>query len=581
MCCMCQEIRKNLLSGSLLSKKGFKLVFVSDNFILTKNGMYVGKGYMSNGLFKMNVMTIVPPIKNINKNTSSYMLESSNVWHGRLGHVNYNTLRRLNNMECLPKFKIDPNHKCEICVESKLARTSFQSIERSSEPLELIHSDIYDLKFIQTRGGKKYFLTLIDDCTRYCYVYLLRSKDEALEMFKRFKNEVDNQLDRKIKVIRSDRGGEYEAPFGDFCSQHGIIHQTTAPYSPQQNGVDERKNRTLKEMMNALLLSSGLPRNLWGEAILSTNYILNRIPQKKFNQSPYELWKGRRPSYKYLKVWECLAKVVVPIPKKVKIGPKTIDCVFIGYAHNSSAYRFLIHKSEIFYMHVNTIIESRNVSFFENVFLYKSTQGSNLSKRTHDTAIRSSQGQQDDDEPRRNKRTRTSKSFGPDFLTYLLEDEPQIFKEAMSSLEAPYWKEATNDEVESILQNHTWELVDLPPGSKPLGYKWIFKKEMKAHGSIEKYKAILVVKGYNKKEGLDYFDTYSPVTRISSIHMLIAIAAIHNLEIHQMDVKTAFLNGDLDEEIYMEQPKGFIVPGQEKKVCWLIKSLYGLKQAPK
>ena len=267
------EIRKNPVSRSLLSKKGFKLVFVSDNFILTKNGMYVGKRYMSNGLFKMNVMTVVPPIKNINKNSASsaYMLESSNVWHGRLGHVNYDTLRRLINMECLPNFKIDPNHKCENCVESKLTRTSFQSIERSSEPLELIHSDICDLKFIQTRGGKKYFLTLIDNCTRYCYVYLLRSKDEALEMFQHFMNEVENQLDRKIKVIRSDRGGEYEAPFGDFCSQHGIIHLPIAPYSPQQNGVVERKNRTLKEMMNALLLSFGLPQNLWGEAILSVN----------------------------------------------------------------------------------------------------------------------------------------------------------------------------------------------------------------------------------------------------------------------------------------------------------------------
>ena len=121
------EIRKNLVSRSLLSKKGFKLVFVSDNFILTKNGMFVGKGYMSNGHFKMNVMTIVPPIKNINnKNTSSaYMLESSNVWHGRLEHVNYDTLHRLINMECLPKFKLYPNHKCEICVESKLTIENF------------------------------------------------------------------------------------------------------------------------------------------------------------------------------------------------------------------------------------------------------------------------------------------------------------------------------------------------------------------------------------------------------------------------------------------------------------------------
>uniref|UniRef100_A0A2N9EBZ3 Reverse transcriptase Ty1/copia-type domain-containing protein n=1 Tax=Fagus sylvatica TaxID=28930 RepID=A0A2N9EBZ3_FAGSY len=184
-------------------------------------------------------------------------------------------------------------------------------------------------------------------------------------------------------------------------------------------------------------------------------------------------------------------------------------------------------------------------------------------------------------EPRRSKRTKTSKMFGPDFLTFMLEDEPQSFKEAMSMPEAPLWKEAVNSEIESILQNHTWELVDLPPGCKPLGYKWIFKRKMKADGSIDKYKARFVVKGYKQKEGVDYFDTYSPVTRITSIRMLIAIAVLYNLEIHQMDIKTAFLNGELDEEIYMEQPEGFIVPGKEKKVCRLVKSLYGLKQAPK
>ncbi|GJV85584.1 retrotransposon protein, putative, ty1-copia subclass [Tanacetum coccineum] len=126
-----------------------------------------------------------------------------------------------------------------------------------------------------------------------------------------------------------------------------------------------------------------------------------------------------------------------------------------------------------------------------------------------------------------------------------------------------------------------WELVDLPPGCKPLGYKWIFKKKMKADGTIDKYKARLVIKGYRQREGLDYFDTYSPVTRITLIRMILAIAALRNLEIHQMGVKTAFLNGDLEEEIYMNQPEGFIAPGQEGKVCRLVKSLYGLKQAPK
>ena len=177
-------------------------------------------------------------------------------------------------------------------------------------------------------------------------MYLLRSKDEALETFTNYKNEVENQLSKKIKVIRSNRGGEYVAPFSEFCTQHEIIYQTTAPYSPQQNGVAERKNRTLKETMNAMLISSGATQNLWGEALLSANHILNKLLHKKLDKTPYELWKGTKPSYKFLKVWGCLAKAMVPDPKKIKIGPKTIDCVFIGYAINSSAYRFLVHKSD-------------------------------------------------------------------------------------------------------------------------------------------------------------------------------------------------------------------------------------------
>ena len=231
------EIQKNLVSGLLSSKYSFKLAFESDKFSLFKSGMYVGKGYFSNGLFKMNVMTTIDN----NKSTYSvYMLELSNVWHGRLGHVNYYTLDRLINLNLLPKFKIYFNHKCEICVEAKMARASFKSIERSTEPPDLIHSDICDMKSVQTRGG-------------------IRSKDEAIEAFMQYKNEVENQLNKKIKVLRSDRGGEYESPFGEFCLQYGIIHQTTAPYSPQQNGVAERKNRTLKDMMNAMLISFGLP----------------------------------------------------------------------------------------------------------------------------------------------------------------------------------------------------------------------------------------------------------------------------------------------------------------------------------
>ena len=136
------------------------------------------------------------------------------------------------NLERLPKFEVDLNHKCETCVEAKLTRSFFHSINRNSKSLDLIHSDICDFKFLQTRREKKYFITFIDDCARSCYVYLLSSKDDALEMFIHYKKEIENQLSKNIKMLRSDKGGEYEAPFAEFCSQHDIIHQTIAPYSP-------------------------------------------------------------------------------------------------------------------------------------------------------------------------------------------------------------------------------------------------------------------------------------------------------------------------------------------------------------
>ena len=221
---------------------------------------------------------------------------------------------------------------------------------------------------------KKYYITFIDDYSRYTKLYILRHKDETGEMFLKYKAEVENQLGKKIKRLRTDRGGEYESnPFNSFCEEHGIIHETTPPYSPESNGVAERKNRTLKDMMNSMLVSSGAALNLCGEAILSACHFQNRIPHKKIGKTPYELWKGHVPNLKYFKVWRCLAKVLIPEPKKRKLGPKTVDCMFIGYAHNSAAYRFLVLKNNCNLFDVNTIIESKNAYFFENIFPMKLT----------------------------------------------------------------------------------------------------------------------------------------------------------------------------------------------------------------
>ncbi|XP_050387501.1 uncharacterized protein LOC126803807 [Argentina anserina] len=193
------EIRKNLVSGSLLINKVFKLVFESDKFVLTKGGMHF-----------------------------------------------------------------------------------YKSVEKSNEMLGLIHSDLCDFQSTPSRYGKNYYITFIDDCSKFCYVYLITSKDEALSMFKIYKAKVENQLDKKIKILRSDRGGEYISnEFSEFCSTHGIIHQTTTPYTPIQNRVAERKNITLKEMMNSMLNSSGAPQSLWGEALLYVNSILNKNSLKR------------------------------------------------------------------------------------------------------------------------------------------------------------------------------------------------------------------------------------------------------------------------------------------------------------
>ena len=160
----------------------------------------------------------------------------------------------------------------------------------------------------------------------------------------------------------------------------------------------------------------------------------------------------------------------------------------------------------------------------------------------------------------------------------MLEGEPRTFKETVNSTKGLVWKKVIKSEIDSILHNHTWELVDLPPSCKPLSSKWVFNRKRKIDGSIDKYKEKFVIKGHKQTEGLDYFDTYSLVMRINSIRMVLVISALRNLKIHQMDVKTTFLNGELDEEIYKEQPEGFSALRQGKKVCKLVKSLYGLNK---
>nr|KAJ0217050.1 hypothetical protein LSAT_V11C300105370 [Lactuca sativa] len=473
----------------------------------------------------------------------------------------------MSKMSLIPAFDMPNNGKCKTCMLTKITRQPFKYVVRECKVLDLIHSDICDFHATPSLGNKKYVVTFIDDASRYCYVYLLHSKDDALDKFKIYKQQVELHKNELIEVLCTDIGGEYYDPV--YFESTGIIHQTTSPYTPQQNGVAERKNKTLKETLNSLLSYSELSEGLWGEAMLTACYILNKTPNKRSKNTPYELWCKKVPNLSYLKVWGCRVVVRLTEPKRKTLGERLIesrDAIFDEERFTSIPRpRNMIHQSS-----------SKSATQAEDV-----SGGASFVPKT-----------------RKSTRARIAKSFGSDFQLYLvegmrnetisqhqycfnIEEDPKTFSEAMASRDVHFWKEAIHDEIDSIMHNNTWVLAYLPPGCKALGCKWILKRKMKVDGTIDKYKARLVIQGFRQKEGIDFFDTYAPVAIISTIRLLLALAAIHNLVIHQMDVKTAFLNGDLDEEIYMKQPEGFVLPGNGHKVCKLKKSLYGLKQGPK
>jgi transposase InsO family protein len=191
----------------------------------------------------------------------------ASIWHSHLCHLHFGSMYRLSSLNLIPNLSIIKGSKYQSCVQSMQPRKPHKAAkERHLTPLELIHSDICEINGVLTEGGQRYFMTMIDDTSRYCYVYLLETKDDALNYFKTYKAEVENQLGKKTKCFRSDRGGEYFSnEFDLFCAEHGIIHERMLPYSPQSNGVVERKNRTLTDIVNSMLETTGLSKTWWGQ----------------------------------------------------------------------------------------------------------------------------------------------------------------------------------------------------------------------------------------------------------------------------------------------------------------------------
>lgn len=308
------------------------------------------------------------PIKFEDTRFFSLSMSSKDVsllWHNRFGHVSLNSLTHMFKYEMVKGLPAVNNldQICEGCALGKHTRESFSNDKtwRASNPLELIHSDICGPMRTISIGGSRYFLTFIDDYTRKVWIYFLKEKSETYNHFILFKAMVEKQSDHKIKCLRSDRGGEYLLQdLEDFLKLNGIHHQLTASYSPQQNGVAERKTRTLVEMARCMLKNKSLPDVFWAEAIACAAYIINRsLTRSVENKTPQEAWSGFKPSVNHLRIFGCVAYVHIPKQKRGKLDQKSEKVIFVGYGYNTIAYK-------LYNPYTKKVTISRDVLFDEN-----------------------------------------------------------------------------------------------------------------------------------------------------------------------------------------------------------------------
>ena len=446
-----------------------------------------------------------------------------------------------------------------------------------------------------------------------------------------------------MHTLRADNGGEFvNQSLKTWLSDRAIKIETSAPYSPEQNGVSERANRTIMEGGRSLIYAKHLPLELWGEAIACAVYSLNRVCNSTSPLTPYENWYGKKPDISHLRIFGSTAFIHVPKIERHKLESKSFKCYFVGYSLTQKAYRFwdpVGRKIKI----------SRDVIFDENCNFHShfSPQPDNffeLCPRPIDPATTSQQqvtntvaitppvaGEMDiqlESSPECSLESENTSSNhpednpvqteGPDnsaithghdlshgstsirhspyplrvrvptrqWSSLLSTDvqktevyEPTSYSDAMECADAHLWKIAIQEEYDSLMSNKTWRLSSLPANRTSIKSRWVFKVKPGTQDSPPRYKARLVAKGFSQRPGIDFEETFSPVVKHDTLRLILSLVATLDLDMSQLDVKTAFLYGEIEEEIYLEQPEGYVIAGQEDSVCRLQKCLYGLKQA--
>jgi transposase InsO family protein len=600
--------------------------------------IYHGRKLMGIACLENNAYVVQTP----NREAQQAKIQSTHTtlleWHKRLGHIGFDNVKRL--VDQTAGMEIDgsrTNPVCVSCVAAKQTRkpNSSAATRTTTSPLQLIHSDVAGPMRTSSLGGARYFVLFIDDFSRFTAVFTLKQKSEVTDKFLEYKAWAENLHDGQIKALRSDNGGEYTSHrFTEILKENGITHEKTAPYSPEQNGVSERANRTLVGRAKAMMLDNSLDEKLWGEAIRTAVYLKNRTPTSANAQgkTPIELWtRNPVPTLSHLIPFGTRAFRHVPKERRTKWDSHGEECVVIGY-EGTNQYRVLsggkIHSSR----DVRIVgdkggkkeekgEEQNGVELGEGGFDLAAESEEEMEGQESGQKERAGRRQEslqqemevrpespaadwealaeeirDDErdttplEPRRSGRSTagqfsSTRYYDEAFLAHLDPDEPASFTEAMSSPLQKEWKKAIEEELESIKANETWKIVDLPKARTPIKSRWVFRIKRGSGGEIIRYKARVVAKGFTQRYGIDYLETYAPVVKLSSLRILLALAAARNYEIDQTDIKTAYLLGTLDEEIYMEIPQAVVVKEtvgggrKHEKVCRLLKGLYGLKQS--
>ncbi|GKA35499.1 retrovirus-related pol polyprotein from transposon TNT 1-94 [Tanacetum coccineum] len=537
-----EGLKKNLLSLGQLDDLGCKVEIQNKIMKIIEGAFVLTRGEkVAVNLYELKGEIMKEAEASVASHSPSHRVAVT--WHQKLGHMPEQGMKILVERKLLPGLTKVSLPFCEHCVISKQHRLKFKtSNSRSVYVLELVHSDVWQAP-VSSLGGAKYFVSFIDDYSRRCWVYPIKKKSDVFEVFKVYKARVELDSGKKIKCLRTDNGGEYTGDeFDTFSRQEEIKRQFTTAYTPQQKGVAERMNITLLEKARAMLATASLRKSFWAEVVNTAYYVINRSPSTTVElKTPMEMWTGKPVNYSDFHIFGSLVYVMYNTQETTKLNPKSKKCLFLGYADEVKGYRLwdpTAHK----------VVVSRDVVFMEDK-IQENEEGDSTTKET--TSIQIEKEFQSNDSSEAIPQHKVNESN----VAYCLlteEGEPSTLQEALNN-----------------------------PDTKPIGNKWVYKIKRNGDDQVERYRARLVVKGYAPKEGIDFNEIFSPVVRMTTIRVVLSMCVMYDLHLEQLDVKTAFLYGNLEEEIYMLQPEGFKQKGKENLVCRLNKFLYGLKQAPR